>query len=86
MADVVNSLAEQIEALDERQSLWVLKNPANHDKAVPITEEEFHYAFTNNLTAEQSKPIYDQYAIPVSGRMLFEAGFANFRSTVRDSV
>ena len=45
---------------------------------MPITEEEFHYAFTNNLTAEQSKPIYDEYAIPVSGRMLFEAGFANF--------
>lgn len=56
----------------------VLNNPANRKKAVPITEKEFHYAFTNNLTAEESKPLYDRYAIPVSGRMLFQGGFANF--------
>lgn len=56
----------------------VLHNPANKSRAVPITEKQFHYAFTNNLTEEESKAVYDRYAVPVSGRMLFQGGFANF--------
>ncbi|MER7534875.1 alpha/beta hydrolase [Streptomyces sp. NPDC097704] len=56
----------------------VLHNPANKSRAVPITEKEFHYAFTNNLTEEESKVVYDRYSVPVSGRMLFQGGFANF--------
>ena len=55
----------------------VLRNPANRNRAVPITEKDFHYAFTNNLTEEQSKAVYDRYVIPVSGRLLFQGGFAN---------
>ena len=50
----------------------VLHNPANRDRAVPITEKDFHYAFTNNLSAEDSKAVYDRYAVPVSGRILFQ--------------
>ncbi|VWD36015.1 hypothetical protein BLA39750_05013 [Burkholderia lata] len=55
----------------------VLRNPANLHRAVPITEKDFHYAFTNNLSLEESKPVYDRYAVPVSGRILFQGGFAN---------
>jgi len=60
-----------------KSTLPVLHNPANRNRAVPITEKDFHYAFTNNLTEEQSKAVYDRYAVPVSGRMLFQAGLAN---------
>jgi hypothetical protein len=56
----------------------VLHNPANKDRAVPITEKEFHYAFTNNPSNEESKAVYDRYAVPESGRILFQGGFANF--------
>ena len=56
----------------------VLHNPANLRRAVPITEKDFHYAFTNNLSLEESKAVYDRYAVPVSGRMLFQGGLANF--------
>ena len=56
----------------------VLRNPANLHRAVPITHKDFHYAFTNNLSVEESKAVYDRYAVPVSGRMLFQGGFANF--------
>ncbi|MBN3790976.1 alpha/beta hydrolase [Burkholderia sp. Ac-20353] len=55
----------------------VLHNPANLHRAVPITEADFHYAFTNNLSVEESKVVYDRYAVPVSGRILFQGGFAN---------
>jgi hypothetical protein len=47
----------------------VLHNPASKDKAVPITEKDFHYAFTNNLTEEESHEVFDRYAIPLSGRI-----------------
>ncbi len=56
----------------------VLRNPANLRRAVPITEKDFHYAFTNNLSVAESKVVYDRYAVPVSGRMLFQGGLANF--------
>jgi alpha-beta hydrolase superfamily lysophospholipase len=56
----------------------VLRNPANSKRAVPITEKQFNYAFTNNLSREESKPFYDRYAIPVSGRMVFQGGVANY--------
>ena len=55
----------------------VLHNPANLHRAVPITEKDFHYAFTNNLSVEESKAVFDRYAVPVSGRMLFQGGLAN---------
>jgi pimeloyl-ACP methyl ester carboxylesterase len=60
-----------------RATFPVLHNPANRDRAVPITEKQFHFAFANTLTEEQSKAAYERYAVPVSGRMLFEGGFAN---------
>ncbi|MFE9428146.1 alpha/beta hydrolase [Kitasatospora sp. NPDC006697] len=60
-----------------RATFPVLHNPANKSRAVPITEKDFHYAFTNTLTEEESKAVYDRYAVPVSGRILFQGGFAN---------
>ena len=61
-----------------RSTFPVLRNPANRKRAVPITPKEFHYAFTNNLTEEQSQAVFDRYAVPVSGRILFQGGLANF--------
>jgi len=56
----------------------VLKNPANNHRAVALTPQEFHYAFTNTLTEEQSAAVYDRYAVPGPGRVLFQGAFANF--------
>src|ERR1700728_4068356 len=61
-----------------RATFPVLKNPSNLRRAVPITPEQFHYAFTNTLTEEESQVAYDRYAVPVSGRILFQGGLANF--------
>jgi non-heme chloroperoxidase len=55
-----------------------LKNPANRHKAVTLTPEQFHYGFTNTLSAEESQRAYERYAIPGPGRVLFQAAFANF--------
>jgi pimeloyl-ACP methyl ester carboxylesterase len=61
-----------------RSTLPVLKNPANDHRAVPLTPEQFHYAFTNTLTEEASQLAYDRYAAPTPGKILFQGGLANF--------
>ena len=47
-------------------------------KAVPLTPKEFHYAFTNTLSEEESQAIYDRYHVPAATTVLHEGAFANF--------
>jgi pimeloyl-ACP methyl ester carboxylesterase len=55
-----------------------LKSPANAHRAVTLTPDEFHYAFTNAMTEDESRNVYESYAAPGPGRPLFQAAFANF--------
>jgi pimeloyl-ACP methyl ester carboxylesterase len=55
-----------------------LRNPANLHRVMALTPEQFHYAFGNNLTEEQSRAVYDRYAVPGPDHVLFQAGLANF--------
>ncbi len=43
-----------------------------------LTPEQFRYAFTNTLTSEPSRPLYERYAVPCANRVLFEGAFENF--------
>ena len=56
----------------------VLKSPANAHRAVALTLDEFHYAFTNTLGDDETRAAYERYAVPGPGRVLFQAAFANF--------
>ncbi len=56
----------------------VLANPFNVGKATMLTPEQFHYAFTNTLSEEESQKLYDRYAIASADRVLFEGAFENF--------
>lgn len=60
-----------------RSTFPVLKNPANSERAVVLSPEQFRYAFTNTLTEEASRQAYDRYAAPTPGRILFQGGLAN---------
>jgi pimeloyl-ACP methyl ester carboxylesterase len=65
--------------LSTLKSAWpVLGNPANRNKAVPLTAEQFHYAVTNTLSKSESAAHYRRYAVPGSARVLFQGAFANF--------
>jgi len=55
-----------------------LRNPANKNHAVSLTEAEFRYGFCNALTPEESSDLYEKWSIPSPGRPLFEAAVANF--------
>ena len=48
----------------------MLKNPANRHRAVGFTHEQWHYAFTNTFSEEESRALYERYHIPASGRDL----------------
>ena len=63
----------------------VLKNPANHNRAVPFTNEQWHYAFTNtSFSEEESRRLYERYAVPASGRILWNSVLANLEPGPQD--
>jgi non-heme chloroperoxidase len=55
----------------------VLSNPANRNKAVPLTYEQFRFAFANAVSEDEAKELYQKYAVPAPGEPLFQAAIAN---------
>src|SRR3954462_5958922 len=55
----------------------VLKNPANRHKAVGFTEEQWHYAFANTFSGEESRALYERYHVPASGSVFWGSALAN---------
>jgi non-heme chloroperoxidase len=55
----------------------VLSNPANRNRAVPLTYEQFRYGFANAVSEDEAKQLYDAYAVPAPGAPLFQAATAN---------
>jgi pimeloyl-ACP methyl ester carboxylesterase len=60
-----------------RSASPVLRNPVNYRKAVMLTPKQFHYAFTNTLSEQESLRVYERYAVPGPGRVLFQGALAN---------
>lgn len=63
-----------------------LSNPANNHRAIPLTPEQFHYAFTNDMSEEESLAAYERYAVPGPDHILFQAAFANFNPHAATAV
>jgi len=55
----------------------VLGNPANRNRAVPLSYEQFRYAFANAVSEDEARELYRTYAVPASGAPLFQAAAAN---------
>jgi non-heme chloroperoxidase len=55
----------------------VLGNPANRHRAVPLTYDQFRYAFANAVSEDEAKELYDTFAVPAAGAPLFQAAAAN---------
>jgi alpha-beta hydrolase superfamily lysophospholipase len=55
-----------------------LAHPSKRHGVVTLTLEEFTFGFVNTFTAEAAQAAYDRYAVPETGQIFYEAGFANF--------
>ena len=60
----------------------ILGHPTTFRKAVPLTPEQFHYAFTNELSDEDSRKVYDELHVPAVGHVLWEGAFGAVRKGV----
>ena len=64
--------------LSSLKSAWpVLGNPANRNRAIPLTYEQFRYGFANAVGEAEAKELYERFAVPASGVPLFQAATAN---------
>src|ERR1700733_3343873 len=64
----------------------VLGNPANRHRAVPLTFEQFRYAFANAVSEDEAHQLYEEFAVPASGAPLFQAATANFNPKTEAQV
>lgn len=71
----------RVTPLSQARSLFpALKNPANFHRAVGFTKDEWHYAFANTLSREDSDAAHDRYAIAAPGNWVWAYGLlANFQ-------
>ena len=55
----------------------VLANPANRHKAIPLTYDQFRYAFANALPENEAQSLYETFAVPAPAKPLFQSASAN---------
>src|SRR3954469_10025227 len=55
-----------------------LAHPSKWHGVVTLTLEEFTFGFVNTFTSEEAAAAYERYAVPETGQIFYEAGFANF--------
>src|SRR5690349_11221169 len=55
-----------------------LTHPSRWHGVVTLTPEEFTYAFVNTFSDEDAAAAYEAYAVPDTGQIFYEGGFANF--------
>jgi pimeloyl-ACP methyl ester carboxylesterase len=60
------------------KSAWpVLGNPANRSRAIPLTFDQFRYAFANAVSQDEAAELYERFAVPAAGAPLFQGASAN---------
>jgi non-heme chloroperoxidase len=55
----------------------VIGNPGNYNRSVPLTYEQFRFAFANAVSESEAKELHAKFAVPGSGVPLFQAATAN---------
>ncbi len=55
-----------------------LAHPSKRHGVVTLTLEQFTYGFVNTYSEEDAAAAYERYAVPETGQIFYEAGFANF--------
>ena len=69
-----------------RAGFPILRNPANRKRTVALTPKQWRYGFTNTLSVEDARRLYDRYHVPTSGRPLWQAVTANLNPNAATKV
>ena len=69
-----------------RTTSVAIRNPANWNRAVPLTFEQFRYSFGNLLDEDEAKELYLGYSVPGAGEVLFQAASANVNPWSEDKA
>jgi pimeloyl-ACP methyl ester carboxylesterase len=60
-----------------RSASPVLSNPANRNRAVALTYDQFRFGWANALNEEEAKELYETFSVAAPGAPLFQAATAN---------
>jgi non-heme chloroperoxidase len=60
-----------------RSASVALRNPANRNRAVPLTYDQFRYSFANAVGEDEAKELYLGYSVPGPAEPLFQAAASN---------
>jgi pimeloyl-ACP methyl ester carboxylesterase len=73
--------------LRQLHAAWpVLSRPRNRHRAVSLNRRQFRFDFANRLPLEKSNQLYERYAIPSPGRLLWQAALANLNPAAQSKV
>ncbi len=61
-----------------RAAAPAIAHPSTRKGTVELDFEQFNYAFTNTWDEEPARAAFERYAVPETGRIFFQEGFANF--------
>ena len=64
----------------------VLTHPASVGKSVSLTFEQFSFGWSNALTEEEGRQLYDEYHVPAARNPLFQAATANLNPFTQAKV
>src|SRR5438045_4747657 len=69
-----------------KSSSAVLGNPLNYTRAVPLTYEQFRFAFANAVDENEAHELYERYSVPGSGVPIVQAASANANPSTEAQV
>jgi pimeloyl-ACP methyl ester carboxylesterase len=69
-----------------RAAMPALVNPANRNRAVSLTYEQFRFAFANAVSEDEAKELYASFVVPAPGAPLFQAATANLNPATEAKV
>jgi pimeloyl-ACP methyl ester carboxylesterase len=69
-----------------RAALPAIGNPVNYRRAVPLTFDQFRFAFANAVDEAEARELYETFSVPGSAVPLFQAATANLNPWTEDKV
>ena len=64
----------------------ILGHPASRHRAVPLTFEQFRYAFANAVDEDEAKELYERFAVPAPGLPLWQSAASNLNPRTEAAV